>query len=310
MTWIASCGNFVRDQRVQGERGRLRDAPGAAQRHRVRQVDEQADGGDWSAARSRPPRSPRRPAVPACRLRRRRPAQDGVADRPDDVERLLVTEPPLAAGAGQLAGRAGIANVVVPAAAGVELAEDPGQRGQAEPPDRPRGELQLAVLARSGSPGAPAPARSAAARADRRPPGGRGRARPPPGRCRRAWRPGSPGAGLCASSSRSASSSSASVASPSPSGSSPVIALAAASDGPAPVEVGTGVAQRVLQPRHLRCQPSLLHGLAIRSASSWRCSGVSERISRSRGGGAAGERVDQLVEVLRVLREEVAVLAP
>ena len=47
---------------------------------------------------------------------------------------------------------------------------------------------------------------------------------------------------------------------------------------------------------------------AIRSASSSRCSGVSERIIRSRRGGPAGQRVDELLEVLRVVGEEVAVL--
>ena len=47
-------------------------------------------------------------------------AQDRVADGPDDVQRLLVAELPLPAGAGQLAGRARIPDVVVAAPARVE----------------------------------------------------------------------------------------------------------------------------------------------------------------------------------------------
>ena len=62
-----------------------------------------------------------------------------------------------------------------------------------------------------------------------------------------------------------------------------------------------------------RCDISLARPMsaiacAIRSASSARCSGERLRHQRSLRGGPAGERVDQLLEDLRVLREEVAVL--
>ena len=54
-------------------------------------------------------------------------------------------------------------DVVVAAAAGVELAEHPAQRRRAEPAHRLGGELELAARAVAGSPAAPARARVAAA---------------------------------------------------------------------------------------------------------------------------------------------------
>ena len=74
-------------------------------------------------------------------------AQDGVLHRADDVERLLVAEPPLPRAAGQFTGGPGVGHVVVAAAGGVELREDPLERRGAEPAHRLGGELQLAARA-------------------------------------------------------------------------------------------------------------------------------------------------------------------
>ena len=118
-----------------------------------------------SAARSPPPRSPRRRAARPARSRRRarrraaepgrrrdrRAAgegrrgtgtQDGVADRADDVERLLVAEPPLPRRPGRLPGGARVPDVVAAAPARLQHREDPAQRGRSQPAYGPRGQLQ------------------------------------------------------------------------------------------------------------------------------------------------------------------------
>ncbi len=74
-------------------------------------------------------------------------ALHGVAHRADDVDRLLVAEAPLAGRAGDLARRAGVADVMVAAAAGVERREHAAQRAGAQPPQRARRELQAVAAA-------------------------------------------------------------------------------------------------------------------------------------------------------------------
>ena len=135
--------------------------PGPAQRHRVRQVDQQGDGGagpalgldhlevvDLDACTG----------VPAPVLQHR------VAYGPDDIERLLVAELPLPGRAGGLTGGARVAGVVVAPAVERADARRSAQRGLAEPPHPARRQGELAAAALRGSPAAAARARSGAAR--------------------------------------------------------------------------------------------------------------------------------------------------
>ena len=102
------------------------------------------------AARSRRPRSRRRRADRPTRAgggSTRGGAEHGVAHGLHRVERSLVAEGPRQGGAGALVGGAGARVVVVAAAGGVELGEDPAQRGLAEPAQRLRGQLQPVAVA-------------------------------------------------------------------------------------------------------------------------------------------------------------------
>ena len=128
-----------RHQRMQGQRGCLGGAPRAAQCHRVRQVDEQCDRGarpllgldDFEVVDGQ-----MHPAIG------RSLSQHGVAHRAHDVNRLFVAEPPAAAGAGQLTGRTGVVLVVVTTPTSLDHREDPAQRGRAEPAYRPWCQLE------------------------------------------------------------------------------------------------------------------------------------------------------------------------
>ena len=116
------------DQVRQRQRGLLHRAPAALGDHRERQVDAERHRRrrpplgldhlevldrqlDAAPDRGRPPDAARPP--------------HRVADRAHHVERLLVAELPAPRRAGQLAGRAGVAQVVLPAPAGLEVGEDP-----------------------------------------------------------------------------------------------------------------------------------------------------------------------------------------
>ena len=194
MTCSASCGNFVRDQRSAARarsaspRPTCRAAPSSTTGRRAARRPRRC------GARSRPPRSPRRRGASPIAARRPLAAQHRVADGAHDVQRLLVAEVPLAAGAGELAGRAGVADVVVAAAARLELTSKTRRSAVcAEPAHRARGELEPVAAALRGSPAAQLALDAAQLRAGRRRPC-RPRARSTaPRRRRRGWRRGSPG---------------------------------------------------------------------------------------------------------------------
>ncbi len=233
----------------------------------------------------------------------RRAAPHGVAHGADDVERLLVAETPLAAAAGDLAGRAGVADVVAAAPARLEDVEDAPQRRRPEPAQRPRRQLeavaaalQVALVAQLAFDAAQLadvvdglPAERPLDRAPRR--------------CRPGWRPGSPGrAGRRAGRGRRARPAHRSRRTK-PIGCSPSIRWR-------PPHRRSGRAER--RPCCSRAissaRPACRIAWPIRLPSSSRCSGVSESISRC---AAAARRASESISssrFCRVLREEVAVL--
>ncbi len=89
----------------------------------------------------------------------------------------------------------------------------------------------------------------------------------------------------------------------------PEIAAAADPLAPAPVQVGSQRPQVVAERGHLARQRAVAERLA-HQPSQFRLLLRGERAHQPLpGGGPAGQRVDQLVDVGRLLREEVAVLA-
>ena len=206
----------------------------------------------------------------------------------------------------ELAGRAGVAHVVVAAAGGVELGEDPAQRGLARAGAPPCGVSSSSPPLRSGSPAAPARARAGAAAVEVVDgAAARARARAAPRRRRRARRRGSPATSADSSSSRSASSSSAVVASPRPSG-----CRRASARGRLQSRSGRRARSASASAPSRAARPDVLHRLRHQAGELGPLLGRQRVISRCGRGRPAGEGVDELLEVLRVVREEVAVLAP
>ena len=230
-------------------------------------------------------------AAPAGRRPEARPAgAHRVGERPHDVQRLLVAEPPGAAGAGELTGLARVAQVVA-AAGGRPGRRRPGAARSRRAGGAPWGELQPAAAAVDVALGLQLALQPAAAPPGRRPSPPRARrtastsmsssvAPGSPGRRRRAARRGRPGPAARWS------------ASPEPSGSSPRTRSAADQS-----RSGRRLRRLLAELRHLLGQAHVLERPAISAASSSRCCGESERSIRSRRRRPAGEGVDQLLEV-------------
>ena len=163
---MASCGYLRGDQRVQRQRGGLRLAPGAAQLHRVRHVDEQRDGGRGAAlglddlevlGRAGSARRRRR-VLRSTALRTVRTTSSGCSS-PNRHSRLApVTSPAAPASRTSWPPRprdSSTANTRLSAVC-------------AEPAQRPRGQLEPVAAALAGSPGRAARARCGAAARGRR----------------------------------------------------------------------------------------------------------------------------------------------
>jgi hypothetical protein len=99
------------------------------------------------AAPAGPGARPARAGTPARASQLRTLAQDRVAQRAHDVQRLLVAEMPGPGRAGQLTGQPRALGVVVAAVARLQVPEDPLQGGGADAPDRLGRELEPAALA-------------------------------------------------------------------------------------------------------------------------------------------------------------------
>ena len=144
---------------MQGERGLLGRAPGTADGHRVRQVDQQAYRGAGPAfglphfeVLGRQP-DPGRITVPVTWVlnggvgpaaERGGVPEQRVPDSGGGVDRLLVPELPGPRGAGVLTSLPRVALLMIPVPAFRQLCEDPAQRGLAQSAHRLGGQFQLA----------------------------------------------------------------------------------------------------------------------------------------------------------------------
>ena len=227
--------------------------------------------------------------------------RSGVAHGADHVQRLLVTELPRPRCAGQLAGRARVADVVVAAVRGLQRGEHPTQGRTPQPPHRLGGQLQPAV-----GPGEVALALELALDlaqpfdvVDRRPAEGAA------DRLRVDVVQAGAGVGLPERLLQLLEVGQLLQRRRGVADAEPLLAVHPAAT--VPVQVGPARAQLVAEVAHLGSQVEvgqrLVHQLAELGALL-----RSQAVHHPLGGrGAAGEGVDQLLEVLRLVREQVAV---